>query len=205
MFSDVLSEKYTNEKIEKALSQWKDSSKNEPKLKSIESRLINRKNSNDTNIVIYRKYSIYKNITFPNHYYLTINDKIWHPGFGDDANIFQSSTSNNVEESNTYSIIEIKEKCNYCVYWELYRNFLSDRNFNVAINNCQIIIGVFAETICIIIICISTIIAALSGHYIFLLICLYFVMVLFVFSFSTYRTNSYKFSTCPHIIPIRKY
>lgn len=205
LFFNILSEKYTSEKIETALSEWKDFSKNEPRLESIESRLMNNNSgSKETNIIIYRKYPIYKNMTFPSHYYLTVDNKIWHPGYGDDMNIFQTQTSNNVD-SNNYSIIEIKEKCKYCVYWELYKNFQSDKHFNVMINNCQIIMGMFAETICIIIIVISVIIAALSGHFIFLLITLYFLLVLFIFSFATYRTETYKFSTCPHIIPIRKY
>lgn len=201
---NVLSHKYTDEKIKNALEQWSDDSKIEPLLDSIESRLLNNSSASKTNILIYRKYPLYEKFSFPSHYYMTIDDKIWHPGYGDDMNIFQKETPQD-NSNNRNSIIEIIEKCNYCVYWELYRNFQSDKHFNIMANNCQVIMGMFAETICIAIITISLVASALTGHFIFILIVLFFFLVLFFFSFATHCTNKFTISTCPHIKSIRKY
>ena len=202
-FFNILSHKYTEEKVNDALSTWVAYSKTEPQKESIESRLINNKKPSITNIIIYRKYPLYEKFSFPSHYYMTINDKIWHPGYGDDMNIFQTETSGDNPCRN--GIIEIKEKCNYCVYWELYRNFQSDKNFNIMLNNCQVIMGMFAETVCIFIIIISLMTSAITGYYIFLVIMLFFFFVLLIFSFSTHCTDKFTFSTCPHISPIRQY
>lgn len=204
-FFNILSHKYTDEKITAALTQWADDSKNEPAKNSIESRLLNNSSIAQTNILIYRKYPLYEKFTFPSHYYMTIDDKIWHPGYGDDMNIFQTETTQTNDSNNRNSIIEIKEKCNYCVYWELYKNFQSDRHFNIMTNNCQVIMGMFAETICILIISISLIASVITGYYVFLLIVLFFFFVLFIFSFATHCTDKFSFSTCSHIISIRKY
>lgn len=202
-FFNVLSHKYTDEKVKEALSTWVEDSKSEPPKESIESRLMNNKSMANTNIIIYRKYPLYEKFTFPSHYYMTINEKIWHPGYGDDMNIFRTEASGDNPSRN--GIIEIKEKCNYCVYWELYRNFQADKNFNIMVNNCQVIMGMFAETICIFIIFVSLLASAITGYYIFLMVVLFFFLVLLVFSLSTHCTDKYTFSTCPHIVPIRKY
>lgn len=202
-FFNILGHKYTDEKIEKALAQWVDDSKYEPQLHSIESRLLNNSSVTRTNIIIYRKYPLYEKFTFPSHYYMTIDEKIWHPGYGDDMNIFQKETSS--DDNSRHSIIEIKEKCNYCVYWELYRNFDADKHFNLMANNCQVVMGMFAETICLLIILVSLILSCLTGCYIFLLIMLFFFFVLFIFSFFTHCTNKFAYSTCPHISSIRYY
>lgn len=203
-FFNILDHKYTDDKIKTALAKWSEYSKNEPKERSIESRLMKNSTNNQTNILIYRKYPLYEKFTFPSHYYMTIDDKIWHPGYGDDENIFQQETI--AENSNNRNgIIEIKEKCNYCVYWELYKNFQSDRHFNLMSNNCQVIMGMFAETICILIIAISLIATTITGYYVFLLIALFFFLVLFIFSLSTHCTQKFRFSTCIHIRPIHNY
>lgn len=202
-FFNILSHKYTDEKIEEALSRWAADSKNEPSERSIESRLMTSVLPSKTNIIIYRKYPLYDKFTFPSHYYMTIDEKIWHPGYGDDMNIYQTATSS--EFTNHPSIIEIKEKCNYCVYWELYRNFQSDKHFNIMSNNCQVIMGMFAETICIIIILISLIVGALTGLYVFLVVSLFFFFVLLIFSITTHCTDKFTYSICPHIMPIHKY
>lgn len=202
-FFNILSHKYTDDKVAEALSQWENYAKNEPQEHSIESRLLNNTNNKQTNIIIYRKYPLYEKFTFPSHYYMTIDDKIWHPGYGDDLNIFQVETAN--DNINRYSIIEIKEKCNYCVYWELYRNFQADKHFNIMINNCQVIMGMFAETICLFIIIFAIVMAALTGYFVLLIIALFFFFVLLIFSFFTHCTDKFMFSTCKHIIPIRKY
>lgn len=200
---NILSHKYTEEKIAQALSPWVDDSKNEPALHSIESRLLNNSSITKTNIIIYRKYPLYEKFTFPSHYYMTIDDKIWHPGYGDDMNIFQMETSSN--DFSRHSIIEIKEKCNYCTYWELYGNFEADKHFNIMANNCQVIMGMFAETICLLIIMTSLILSAITGCYLFLVIMSFLFFVLFIFSFSTHCTEKFPYSTCPHISPIRYY
>lgn len=200
---NILSHKYTDEKIAEALKPWVEDSKIEPKRYSIESRLMNNSSITKTNIIIYRKYPLYERFTFPSHYYMTIDDKIWHPGYGDDPNIFQTETSS--KDHSRHSIIEIKEKCNYCVYWELYRNFQADKHFNIMANNCQVIMGMFAETICILIIFISLLTSAITGCYLFLLIVLFLVCVLFFFSFATHCTDKFVFSTCQHIQSIRYY
>lgn len=202
MLFNVLDHKYTDEKIKAALEQWAGDAENEPRLYSIESRLMNNSNVTKTNIVIYRKYPLYERFTFPSHYYMTIDDKIWHPGYGDDPEIFQAKTS---DDNSRHGIIEIIEKCNYCVYWELFRNFQSDRNFNIMVNNCQVIMGMFAETICILIMVMATISAAITGHFIFLLIFIFCFFVLLIFSSATHYRDRYPFSTCPHIKPIREY
>lgn len=203
IFFNILSHKYTDEKVQEALQQWQKDSKHEPEKHSIESRLINISSVKDTNIIIYRKYPLLHHFTFPSHYYMTINDRIWHPGYGDDMNIYQSETSS--EDNSRHGIIEIKEKCNYCVYWELYNNFQADKHFNIMANNCQVIMGMFAETICLLIITVSIIAGAITGYYIFLIVALFFFFVLFVFSYATHRTEKFTFSTCPHIISIRRY
>lgn len=201
---NILGHKYTKEKIDEALKEWTEYSEKEPALHSIESRLINKSSADQTNIIIYRKYPINNILRFPNHYYLTINDKIWHPGYGDDDNIFQTEISN---ENDIYhnSVIEIKEKCNYCAYWELYNNFEGDRHFNIMVNNCQVIMGMFAETICIIVIIVSLITTTFTGYYVTMLIAIFVFLVLFVFSILTYRREKVSFSVCRHIISIRKY
>lgn len=204
IFFNVLSHKYTDEKVKEALKPWVNSSNNEPQKYSIKSRLINNSTTKETNIVIYRKYPIFYTFTFPSHYYMSIDEKIWHPGYGDDMNIFQKETTS-VVGSDRYSIIEIMEKCNYCVYWELYRNFQSDKHFNIMTNNCQVIMGMFAETVCLVIIFTSIIAAAITGYLMFLLIAFFFLLVIVLFTFSTYCTDRYKYSTCIHVIPIRKY
>ena len=201
-FFNVLSHKYTPDKIDAALLQWVDDSKNEPKKYSLESRLITNSSMTKTNMIIYRKYPLYEKFSFPSHYYMTIDDKIWHPGYGDDMNIFQSDSVNGNDRN---SIIEIIEKCNYCVYWELYWNFQSDKNFNIMSNNCQVIMGMFTETICILVIIVSVISSALTGHYVFLIIFLFAFVVLFMFSLSTNCYDKFTFSTCPHISPIQQY
>lgn len=205
VFFNILSNKYTDEKIKDALAQWVDYSKDEPKEFSIESRIMNKSSISRTNIIIYRKYPLYERFTFPSHYYMTIDDKVWHPGYGDDMNIFLAETSTNDESNSRNSIIEIKEKCNYCVYWELYRNFQADKHFNIMVNNCQVIMGMFAETICILIIFISLLTSVITGYYIFIVLSLFLFCVLFIFSFSSHCTEKFTFSTCPHIIPIIKY
>lgn len=203
MFFNILSHKYTHEKVKEALADWAEDANNEPVKHSIESRLMNLKSSKQTNILIYRKYPLYEKFTFPSHYYMTINEKIWHPGFGDDPNIYQVETMS--ENNSKHSIIEIKEKCNYCVYWELYRNFQSDSNFNIMTNNCQVVMGMFAETICIFIILFCVITAAMTGYYMFLIMALFVFCVLIIFTFATHCTDKYNYSTCVHIIPIRNY
>ncbi|ACD03567.1 Ac81-like protein [Musca domestica salivary gland hypertrophy virus] len=202
--SNVLDHKYTEEKVKAALEEWADDAKKEPKLCSIESRLMNNSNVTKTNIIIYRKYPLYERFTFPSHYYMTIDDKIWHPGYGDDMNIFQTKTPGS-DEGLRHGIIEMKEKCNYCVYWELYRNFQSDRNFNIMVNNCQVIMGMFAETICILIIIVAVVSGAITGHYAFMLLFIFLFCVLLIFSSTTHCRDKYTFSTCPHIKPIREY
>lgn len=203
IFFNRLGHKYTPEKIADALAQWVNDSKNEPQEHSIESRLLNNMSQKKTNIIIYRKYPLFDCFTFPSHYYMTIDDKIWHPGYGDDMNIFLNETTQS--DNNRNSIIEIKEKCNYCVYWELYRNFQSDKDFNIMANNCQVIMGMFTETICLIIIILCLTTGALTGHYIFLLVSIFLFVTLFIFSLTTHCTDRFPFSTCPHIIPVRKY
>lgn len=203
MFFNILSHKYTSEKIENALAQWVDDSKIEPEKYSIESRLLNNSSIIKTNIIIYRKYPLYEKFTFPSHYYMTIDEKIWHPGYGDDMNIFQTETSS--DDRSRHSIIEIKEKCNYCTYWELYRNFEADKHFNIMANNCQVIMGMFAETICILIIVVCLIMSALTGYFVFIIVMIFFFIVLFIFSIFTHCTDKFVYSTCPHISPIRYY
>lgn len=207
LFFNVLGHKYTEEKINLALAKWVAYSKNEPANFSIESRLMSPRSTSlrQTSIFVYRKYPLYTKLTFPSHYYLTIDDKIWHPGFADDLNIFQTETSPTEEERSNYSIIEIKEKCNYCSYWEMHRNFEADKHFNLMANNCQVVVGMFAETICIILLSVALIASVITGYYLFLIFALFLFFVLFFFSFATHCTDKVPFSTCPHIIPLRKY
>lgn len=203
MLFNILEHKYTYDKIKEALEPWSKDSKNEPALASIPSRLIKNNQTENTNMIVYRKYSILQKLSFPSHYYLTIDDRTWHPGYGDDMDIFQKE-DHSIYDPNR-SVIEIKEKCNYCVYWEMYKNFNSDKNFNLMVNNCQVIIGLFAETVCLFIMLFSIIMSAITGAMMFLLMAAFFLTVLFLFTKSTYCNESFQFSTCPHIISIRKH
>lgn len=190
-----LKHKYTDERVRDTLSPWYPAANNEPEISSISSRLIKKDSS--TNFIMYRSYALTKFMPFPRHYYVTIDDNIWHPGFNDDKNIFNDPDDIH-EQSNISSIVEM---CHYCTYWMLYNKFQEDKHFHIFANNCQIITGYFAETLILAMVMISLSMTLITGHYIFLLIIVLCILLMYINVKLQLQIKVFSISTCNHIIP----
>lgn len=183
-------ERYTEEKIKKALSKWKYASAFVPRVNSIRSKIID--NASDTYFVLYKRYPIWEYVGIPNHYYISIGDMTWHPGFNESNEIFT------VEDTNNYQTVMCKEMCPYCMYHQLDEMFRLDAKFNPVTNNCQRITGFVAETTLLISALSNMIVFVLTGRLVCLVASLLLMFVIIVYIIIT-RNTRMEFTTCEHV------
>lgn len=146
-----MQDKYTIDRVEYALSEWKYAKDKVPSNESILSRIsmsettiadiLETKRPMRTIFVITKKYPMIISLNILGHYYKCFDDKTWHPGDITTNDIFGSRDP-------AYSnVIMIEEMCHYCFYHTMISLFTKDLNFNIMTNNCQVITGYITETI----------------------------------------------------------
>lgn len=187
--------KYDPDNIEEALEQWAFYKFDEPARQSIVSQLVNQ-SQHQTQFVFIKHRPIYKTKwLFIRHWFISINDKEWHPG-NPELNIFTESEGANDDQNSV--TVEIMEFCNHCVYWYFKTKFDADRAFNIICSNCELQLGYFWENFAIWATIISLILFILLKSFIFILIML---SVLFFLSFLIQKHEQIYMRRCPHVIP----
>lgn len=189
--------KYTDEKIKEALKNWEYAKDRDPPLSSVTSRLSKyEKTTSDlsSSIIVHKIYSLLPCINVINHYYLVIDGKVWHPGYTDEAEIYLEYDT---EKNSIISCIE--EKCHYCVYHMMKRNFLKDRNFNIITNNCQRITGHSTETTFAVIYHLCIIGGMFTGSILFLIAAAICFLVIILYNIHGRQQKSLYIHQCPHI------
>lgn len=197
MVVDKLGAKYTDEKIKEALKKWEYAKDRDPPLFSITSRLAKYESSTSdisSSIIVHKIYSLLPSLNIINHYYLVIDGKVWHPGYVDEAEIY---LEHDTEKNSIISCIE--EKCHYCVYHMMKKNFLKDRSFNIITNNCQRITGHATETALALLYHICIVGGIISGSLLFLIgVILSFCMII-LYNVHGMQQKSFYIEHCPHI------
>lgn len=185
--------KYTDEKVTNALEQWKPwGIAPAPAFRSINSRMISK--DANTTFLMKKKYFILPFNSFPNHYYLSFDDKVWHPGNLSNDEIFTTETSECCNQ-----LVSVIEKCYHCTYHHMRELFFRDKKFNIFTNNCQNILGQQFETCAIFIYHMSLIINIITGSTILFAIGILTLTVLIIYEHSLYRTKQIAYNVCPHI------
>ncbi len=122
--------KYTDENINNALRKLGLIYETDPKL-VVKSKLVNGDNSWS---FIYKKYPLYNVPILPSHEYVIINGYSFHPGAKDEPILIEDDDSVGITTL-------IEEKCSICAKSFLMELFKRDANFNIMMNNCQMIMG----------------------------------------------------------------
>ncbi|AMB48690.1 Ac81-like protein [Glossina pallidipes salivary gland hypertrophy virus] len=148
-----------------------------------------------TSFIVNKKYPIIKFIGLPNHHYIQIDDKIWHPGYIHVMNIFHSI---DIDEKNS-NIVNGHEVCHYCAYWTMYNNFIKDKEFHIIKNNCQLISGFWVETFLILIYHALLILTIITRNVFLLLFSIFFMICIIIHSHVIINTKYLNVQFCKHI------
>lgn len=187
-----ISDKYTDENIKKYLKKWYGyGMMSPPRNASIDSRLIN--GGSDTSIVLYKRYSLLQFLEFPNHYYLSVDNQIWHPGDPSEIKIF---TDDDPEDSH---VMRAHEMCFHCTYHYFIKLFRRDLNFNILTNNCQNVIGYVFETSLIVLYHLSLVTFIVLGQIIFFVFSMACLILLILHQAMITAVRELTYSYCPHI------
>lgn len=190
--------KYTRENVDKALARWEYARDLEPRLNSIKSRMHISEENTDlrpirTSFVFTKKVSLLPLLGIMGHYFVSIDDRVWHPGHNWTDTIFEDY---DIENSQT---VCVEEMCHFCLYRTMDNMFFKDRQFNIMFNNCQIVTGYIWETVLSIFYLLLLVMAIITGHVIFLIITFLIVIVLIVYNLIISTSSIITFAWCPHI------
>lgn len=187
---DRRTERYSDQNVANALLSVGLTSV-EPDIKIVESKL---KNGTNTHSIIHKKYPLYELSPLPSHMYFIIDGKTFHPGAL--TEIFST------KDASTGVITLIEEKCDYCTYNFLLQAFNRDRNFNIFINNCQMIMGNYIVTPLLWLGIILMWIFCINPSPMFLFLGSFII----IFATTYDKLNDLKkvveYKTCPHIISL---
>lgn len=183
--------KYTNSAVADSLKEWEHAKDLEPDLDSIKSRLMEI--GSETNIILYKRYPIFSMLNIPNHYYLYINGKIWHPGHESSDDIFHRN------DSESGYVVGFTEMCSYCTYHFFFNLFKKDKKFNILTNNCQKITGFIFETVLILTFHVTLILFIFTRKIILFVIAITMIFIIFIYVYISRPNSVFPYSKCPHI------
>lgn len=187
-------DKFSATNIEKALKPWEYAKDFKPEKRSIKSKLMVSQEGFElkSSYGLYKRYPLLGYVKFVNHYYLNIDNYVYHPGYPSSNDLFNSTNTDERQE-----LVMVKEMCHKCVYDTLKKLFEADKHFNLLTNNCQIILGTFLEFSMLVIFLASLILLTIFKQIIYLIICIIIIIShLIVSRFA----NTYTFSHCEHIL-----
>lgn len=136
------------------------------------------------------------------HWYIEIDNKYrWHPGekgideYTKNPTIF-TPLNMDCEDMLQPNIASIYEMCSHCTYWFMLDKIHNDIQFNVIVNNCELIVGYGNETILIWMTVLFTLATVMTQNLFFIILTIVF-FVITVFAF----TNSHPITLkrCIHI------
>lgn len=192
--------KYSKEAMDDALFPWEYAKNLVPAVGTVKSRINTSQTEYNnqpvrTSIIIDKKYALIGFLGLPNHYFISVDDKIWHPGFSKTKDIFLASNS----VTNRARIITSSEICHYCTYHYMNALFKMDRKFNIFINNCQVILGHIVESTIIINYHIFLVAAMATGDVIYLMCSISLFVVAIIHNFIDQSPLNLPMRHCPHI------
>lgn len=187
--------RYSDEKITEALQLWDYAKDYEPHERSIKSRLYlpdadRSKEPINTSLIVFKKYSLLPFLSFPSHYYIVVDGLIFHPGFNDSQDIYNNTTSKYDTKT-----VGVREECHYCVYKNMKKYFINDLHFNIATNNCQIILGTFKEFFSLLGVFIALVLLSITGDMIYI----FLLLIIIAINLFTYIHRPMYFTKCIHI------
>lgn len=186
-------QKYTAERVDEALAKWKSWGDGDaPAFRSIQSGIVSKETN--TTFILKKKYFILNYNSFPNHYYLAIDDKVWHPGNLSTEKIFDTEISKCDNQ-----LVSVSEKCYHCTYHYLQDMFYKDKKFNIFLNNCQNILGHAFETSALMIYHVSLFLHLFTRRNIWFAISIIVLFILIVYQRIIFTKKQIAFDVCPHI------
>lgn len=189
----MMESKYTSDNIKKCLKKWEGYGlKNSPALQSIPSRL--KDSSANTSVALYKRYPLIDLLSFPNHYYISVDGIEWHPGDLGTDQIFMQG-----ERNNKGRVMHAYEMCFHCTYHTFLEWFSKDKKFNFFTNNCQNILGNIFETALLLSYHVSLLLFVVFGKIIFFIISIALFATVAVHQSSVTALKELQYSACPHI------
>lgn len=184
--------RYTQEAVANALQEFGLSISSPPPVELVKSKMAQGIN---TISFVFKKYSLYDIPFLPSHEYVVIDGKTFHPG----------STSSEIFNENDTSvgvITLIEEKCKWCSREYLLNIFKRDSNFNILVNNCQIVMGNFFTTSLLWMGILSLWTFCIFPSFLLLAFGLY--LIIFAIAYDKLNDNKkvVEYRLCPHIIKI---
>lgn len=146
-----------------------------------------------THFFIHKKYPLYRIPFLPSHEYVVIDGKTFHPGSSNGPLLEEEPANDDV-------ITLLEENCDECSRKKIKQLFQNDQNFNLFINNCQIILG-------------NKVVTPLlwTGFFLLWIFCIKPLIIIFymglfsiIFALTYDKLNDVKntieYKTCPHVI-----
>lgn len=185
-----MNDKYTPAAITEALKEWEEYKNDSVDLYSIKSRLIDP--NSKTVFLLNKKYPLYDLKLMPSHMFTVVDGKIFHPGS------IKGAIYDDKETRKSY-LVSLEEKCFKCTYHHMANLFKRDQQFHILVNNCQIVMGQYFETVLLFLMFGLMAAYAIFG-YIAFIICagLIFTFIVIVEKMSSME-NTVVHTTCPHI------
>lgn len=193
-----MEKKYTRKNIDEALAPWEYARNLEPKPYSILSRMhISEENSElrpvRTSFVFTKKVPLIPWPGIMGHYFLTIDDRVWHPGHNWSETIFED-----YDMANSQTVC-VEEICHFCLYKKMDNLFFKDLQFHIMFNNCQIVTGFIWETALAIFYIVLLVIVIITGQAVFIIIAMFIFAVVVVYNLIMVTAPVITFAWCPHI------
>lgn len=129
------------------------------------------------------------------HMYITFDEYTWHPGAPNDPIITKVLAEEFEDE-----VLCIYELCASCSRSFMQNNFARDSKFHIIYNNCQIQLGIFAETMAVCGLMIGILLYTLTFKFVFLLFGIMALIAMLISNHMNKRSLSKTISQCPHII-----
>lgn len=191
-----MDKKYTPESIKKALEPWeiyKDLSvKKGQFVPRSYAKDINGQIEKHTVIFVNKKYPLYNNRLMPSHVFTRIDGIVFHPG-APHLDIFE------LDETRDSTVVSIEEKCKKCAYYHIKNLIEKDKNFNILINNCQVIMGHSHETYLLLIAYVLLILYVITGKAKLTYGTLVIVIFVIIYEGLSSSHNKFSYSTCEHV------
>lgn len=185
-------ERYSAENIRESLKKWYGYGVMlPPPLGSVDSRLMN--GGSNTSVVLYKRYSLFQFLQFPNHYYLSVDGDVWHPGDPTEKKIFSN------DDPPQAHVMRAHEMCFHCTYHYFLQVFERDKRFNILTNNCQNVVGYVFETSVLILYHLSLVTFVILGQVIFFVFGMMLFTLLVLHQLMVTAVHELKYSCCPHI------
>lgn len=191
-FCNKMEERYSEENVKRALRKWYGHGvMPPPREASIDSRLVN--GSANTSVVLYKRRALFEFLQFPNHYYISVDGKVWHPGDPSEKEIFIN------EDSSKWHVMRAHEMCFHCTYHFFLELFERDTKFNLVTNNCQNVVGHVFETSVLILYHLSLIMFLVTAQFIFFVFGMMALTLLVFHQLMVTAIRELEYIYCPHI------